>query len=90
MPRSRPSLPIEPTHSPHSDIYSMPYPRRAEPTVQMVIRIPETLHAELHSLLVNPVTGRIKFGTWTRTIEAIIRDYVDSQKLTGYGIGPKP
>lgn len=66
----------------------MPYPRRPEPTVQMVIRIPETLHAELHSMLVDPRTGRIKFGTWTRTIEAIIRQYVESQKLVGYGTGP--
>lgn len=61
----------------------MPYPKSADPAiVQMVIRIPETLHTELHSMLVDPSTGRVRHGRWQKTITAIIREWVDRQKLS--------
>jgi hypothetical protein len=61
----------------------MPYPKSADPAiVQMVIRIPETLHTDLHALLVNPRSGRVPHGKWQATITSIIREYVDRQRIT--------
>jgi hypothetical protein len=51
------------------------------PLVPIVIRIPEALHTELHALLVDPRTGRIRYGTWASTIEQIITDWVNEQKV---------
>lgn len=58
-------------------------PRRGQhiPTVAITIRIPATLHAQLHALLVNPRTGELPYGTWGRTIESIIEAWVNSQKV---------
>lgn len=55
--------------------------RRREPTVPVCIRIPESLNMELRILLCDPRTGAPRYGTWGRTIERALREWVEAQKV---------
>lgn len=51
-------------------------------TVAMAVRIDEQLVLEMKALSVDPRTGRHRYGSWNRTVEAIFRRWVDEQKAT--------
>ncbi len=50
------------------------------PTVKFTVRIPEALMLELRVLIVDPRTGRARYGRWGQTFEHILREWIDSQK----------
>jgi hypothetical protein len=52
-----------------------------EPTRVMAFRLPVSLHDELRIVLLDPRTGRPRYRTWGRTMEHILRDWLNSQKI---------
>jgi hypothetical protein len=60
----------------------MPMPRRPDgPTRTFYARIPCWLYDELHVLLVDPRSGRARYGTWSKSVERALTEWVDSQKV---------
>lgn len=54
---------------------------RAADTVVVNCRLPRDLHQELTLLALDPRTGRIPYGGWSRLIEAMARQWVESRKV---------
>jgi hypothetical protein len=59
---------------------------RAADTVVVNCRLPRDLHAELTLLALNPRTGRIPYGGWSRLIEDMARTWLESKKVSAQGV----
>jgi hypothetical protein len=53
-----------------------------ERTIVMAFRLPASLVHELRIVMLDPRTGRPRYRTFGRTMERILRDYIDAQKVT--------
>lgn len=58
----------------------MPRPKKAVPTERLVMYLPEPLLAEIHALLMDPVTGKAPYGAISQVGESLFRKWVRQQK----------
>jgi len=56
--------------------------RNGEPTRIMSFRLPCSLHDELRIVMLDPRTGRPRYRTWGNTMERILREWLDAQKVS--------
>ncbi len=52
-----------------------------EATPVFSVRLPQSLHDELRLHLLDPRTGSVRRGVWNKTIERILREWLDRQKV---------
>jgi len=50
-------------------------------TRAITIRISEDLYTSLNALLVDPRNGRLRYGTFSATVENVLAEWVNSQKV---------
>lgn len=58
----------------------MPQPRKT-PSHPLVVRIPRDLYDELRIVMLDPTTGHVRLGSWTRLMTGLLRDWLDTQKV---------
>ena len=63
-----------------SDSGGIPMKKSHIRRVQIISMIPEDLLAEFNLLIMNPLTGKPKYGIRNKIIEQAIREYVDARK----------
>jgi len=53
-----------------------------EPTRVIAFRLPQSLCDELRIVMLDPRTGRPRYRTFGRTMEHILRDWLNAQKVS--------
>lgn len=56
--------------------------KRRDPTVAVCFRISEKLNQELRLILCDPRTGAPRYGTWGRSLEQALKEWLNSQKVS--------
>ena len=54
-------------------------PKNAIPSITKHVSLPEDLFARVELLLLNPITGKMKYGDFSRLIEQLLREWLDKQ-----------
>lgn len=58
----------------------MARPRNPEPSFPLHVKLPETLVMEVKTILLDPITGRTKYGAMNSLIERLLREWLRSIK----------
>lgn len=56
-------------------------PKLASPRTSRHVYIDEALNAEVDLLLFSPGKGKIAYGSWSNLVEALLRQWVEEQRL---------
>lgn len=52
--------------------------KNAEETVAIIVRVPVSLKAQIDLVLLDPVMGKMKYGSLTKLMVALLRQWLDS------------
>jgi hypothetical protein len=53
--------------------------KNVEDTVQIVVRIPVSMKAQIDLILLDPVMGKMKYGSFTKLMIVLLRQFIDAQ-----------
>jgi len=57
------------------------HPARAVPAEKRLFYLSKPLSSEVDVLLMDPLTGKIRYGAWSQLIEQLLREWVDRQRV---------
>lgn len=57
-------------------------PKKHDTPVSWYVSIPSSLAAEVELILLDPLTGRPRFGERSQLVELLLRDWVEKMRLT--------
>lgn len=57
----------------------MPRPKKLIKMKPRTVQLPEELDRKIELLLMDPATGRAKFGAWSELVEALLTEWLNTQ-----------